>query len=67
MVRRLEMLARVTIGRRVATTNVAAMQTDAKVHPGASGLQAVLTSFGAGLDFTDLSDVSALGHDRLLR
>jgi hypothetical protein len=58
-----EVFRRVTVGRIIATTDMAASAADAQVNPLAAGFQALLASAGAGSDILDGVQVHAVdGH-----
>jgi hypothetical protein len=62
-----KMLCGVLVFRRVATADVAAAQTQSKMHPTVAHFEAFFAALGFGFDAANLIDVSAfLGHLGLL-
>jgi len=62
MLGRMEVLGSVFIFRRIATTNVPAAQTQAKVHPPVAHLQTLFTTLGMGFNVLDLIEMRTLAH-----
>ena len=67
MLAAMEMLGRVLVFRRIATSNVPAFQAKAQMDPGIAGLDAVFADIRiGGLEFDLLHVTTALGHGFLL-
>src|SRR5258708_21960484 len=62
MLRRMEVLCRVLVFRRVATTHVPALQAQAQMHPTITHLQALLAAAGVRLHVLDVTQMFATRH-----
>ena len=62
MVRRVVVLGRVLVLARVAAADVAALQTDAEMHPAIAGLQAIFAAVRAGGDVVNRVEMRAGCH-----
>src|SRR4029077_2862839 len=60
MLGRVEVFRRVTIWRAVTAAYMAAFLAETQVHPTGADLETVFTTFGAGGDVTDRTNVFAL-------
>ena len=62
MLGRMEVLGSMLIFGRIATTDVPATQTQAKVHPPVAHLQTLFTTSGMRFDVLDLIEMRTLIH-----